>query len=197
MNIQQLTKALNLLKPGMVVNAQDITVGLANSSYLLTADTGEKYVLRQLRLQTPDNARTEAKLQVLLGKEHVLTPTYLPLTTGDVVAEVDGYNFTISNLIAGNRSGVVTLGLARSFGETLAKIHHALKDARNVITPNTEQWLRIDNARQEIARCPESLRSSLKNCLEAAQSVLNSDLPMSVVHGDLFLGNTFTAGDRL
>lgn len=197
MNIQQLTKALNLLKPGAVVDAKDITVGLANTSYLLTTDAGEKYVLRQLRMQSPASARTDAQLQARLKAVGVGTPEYAMLTTGDVVGEVDGYNFTISAHIAGSLPDRITSTLAGSFGATLAKIHRAFKDAQSLVTPNAAQWLDPKNARRDIALCPAELRRRLEDKLDETEQLFTLDLPRTVIHADLFQENVFAEDDEV
>ncbi|HSX06390.1 MAG TPA: phosphotransferase [Candidatus Saccharimonadia bacterium] len=197
MNIRQLTKALNLLKPGAVVDAKDITVGLANTSYLLITDADEKYVARQLRMQSPGSARIDAKLQARLKAVGVGTPEYATLTTDDVVGEVDDYNFTISPLLVGSLPDKVTIALAGSFGATLAKIHQAFKDAQPFVVPNAAQWLDPKNARRDIALCPTDLRQRMEEQLGRTEQLLTLDLPRTVIHADLFQENVFAENDEV
>lgn len=191
MNLDELQTAFTLFDDARLVSAHNITIGLANDSYLVATDKGKAYVLRALRSQTVDNARSEAKIQELLRNDGLMMPQYMRLKNNDVVGSTAHCRFTISELIAGHRAKSLTLPLIYSFGATLATIHTALADKADVISPNTAQWLSQTNALAEAVRCPQPLSSLVAKRLIASEMLFDKDLPKAVIHGDLFLDNTF------
>jgi len=191
MNEAEIQAALKQLKDADLKDFVNITVGLANTTYRLTTNDGEVFILRHLILQTPDNARVEARLQKILNLNGVVTPTYLKLRGKDAVGDVNGKYFTISKKLEGHTPTKTTLDLVHSFGETLAKIHDSLAGCGELISPSPTQWMSLDNVEKEIEHCSGELRDRFTKLLLESKGILDYDLPKSVIHSDLFLDNTF------
>lgn len=197
MNLNELDTAFRMYKPAAIIAAEDITLGLANSSYLLTTDAGEHYVLRQLRIQSPDNARAEARIQQLVRDAGVTTPQYVRLRNGDVVGSLGDIHFTISPYIYGSQPSDLNLKLAASFGATLARIHNGLAGQQELVPAGSAQWLLAQNVEREIAACPEQLADVLRQVFATVRHLPAKDLPRAVIHGDLMPDNTFAQDDSI
>lgn len=197
MDIPELNRAFNCLKPGKIVSSANITRGLANISYLVTTDSDEKYVIRQLHDQTAHNARVESTIQKELKKNHIQVPVYLSLRNGDVVGEKSGYSFTISAFFEGTGPSKRSFKLARSYGKTLALIHDALDPKHIKIHPNPAQWLSFDVASKNITSCTGRLHDTLTEQLSHSKHILGLDLPLAIIHGDLMEDNVFAEHDEI
>lgn len=167
----------------------------ANDVYNLTDTNGHKYVMRVLKTQLPETVQMEAAMQVKLAEAGVRTPAYLELEGGGFVGMHDGTSFTLSKHIEGEVPKSASLELVADFGATLAKLHSSLEGMH--IPPSKMQWFNLKNAEEDLAAYNGPLKGKLVNLIENGKRLFELDLPKSVTHGDLWLGNVFADGDRV
>lgn len=188
MNQEQLSRMLSLYVDEEVVEFSKNEVDFANPCYIITTNTGKKYALRVLGVQTPENARYETVIQARLASCGIQTSRYLTLKNGDTVGESEEGFFTLAAYIEGKRPSAITLELVEDFGACLAKIHVAL--ANVPISFNEVQWLNPKNIEIEIGKCGPEVAERYKKLLQGVH-FLDKELPKTVIHADFGLGNVF------
>lgn len=149
MDLRRLNAALGAYAEGSALSFERTAASCANEAFIVTSEEGEKYVVRLLKTQTPESARTEALIQEKLAAVGIGTANYLMLKTGDVVGSLGDDNFTISTFIEGESPREISLHLMEDFGATLAKLHDALDSVQ--VPFNELQWLSLDNAKKDLA----------------------------------------------
>jgi Ser/Thr protein kinase RdoA (MazF antagonist) len=174
-----------------------VTVGLSNLTYDVACTSGERYVIRKLDTQAVASAAAEALIQRALLERGLCSPVYLPSHTGEFVGRDDEHVFTISRHLAGEHPASLTLELATSFGETLARIHDALDATLIELPENRGQWLNQRNVAAEIARCPAPARAELQSVLERSALLFDAGLPRAIIHGELAANNVFAADQQV
>jgi Ser/Thr protein kinase RdoA (MazF antagonist) len=174
-----------------------VAVGLSNVTYAVTCASGERYVVRKLDTQAVSSVAAEALIQQTLVEHGLSSPVYLPSHTGEFVGRDGEHVFTVSRHVAGEHPASLTLELAASFGETLARIHDALDPALIGLSENRGQWLNPRNVAAEIAQCPAPTRAELDAVLDRSAPLFDAELPSAIVHGELATNNVFAAGQRV
>ncbi|MDQ5972461.1 MAG: homoserine kinase type [Patescibacteria group bacterium] len=167
----------------------------ANDVYNLTDMNGQRYVMRVLKTQLPETVQVEAAMQIRLAEAGVRTPAYIELEGGGFVGMHDGTSFTLSKRIEGEAPKSASLELVADFGATLAKLHNSLEGMD--VPPSKMQWFNLNNAEEDLAAYDGPLKDKLTNLIENGKSLFELDLPKSVTHGDLWLGNVFADGDKV
>src|SRR5581483_2007671 len=150
--------------------------------YLVTTESGARYVLRVLDNKTPDTAKLGPRIQKTLARPALSTPMYLRLRDGEYVGRDGDEAFTIAEFIAGSHAETTTLELVASMGRVLGRLHAILDQNELAVGFNTGQWLDPRNARAEAARCEPETRRRLETALDTTAAVLDSGLPMAVIH---------------
>lgn len=167
----------------------------ANDVYNLTAYDGQKYVMRVLKDQLPETVQLEAAMQVRLATGGINTAHYLQLPNGSFVGEENDVHFTLSKHIDGETPTSASLGLVTDFGATLAKLHTCLDGL--TVTPSKMQWFDPNNAQEDLNTYEGEYKDRLASLVGKNTQLFNLELPKSVIHGDLWLGNVFAEGNRV
>ena len=167
----------------------------ANDAYNLRAVNGAEYVMRILKLQLPETVELEVEMQHRLAEVGIGTPHYLTFDNGKHVGEHDGLTFTLSERIAGEVPKTASLGLIGSFGSTLARFHDALKDTE--VPFSKMQWFQPKNVHQDIEKYDGEAKPDIAKLITDGEQLFQTDLPQTLIHGDLWLGNVFAEGDEV
>jgi Ser/Thr protein kinase RdoA (MazF antagonist) len=197
MEASRLKQLLAQYRPEKVVSFQQVTVGISNETYVVTTDSGARYVIRVIHNQTADSARVEARIQQAMVRAGLSTPLYLRLRDGEHVGRDGDDAFTIADFIAGSHPETTTLKLVASMGRVLGRLHAILHQDELTIGFNTGQWLDPRNARADALRCEPEIRRRLETVLDTSAAVFEPGLPMAVIHGELATNNFFAANDEV
>lgn len=190
--IKQYCSAYDLALPISYGELPKTTSG--NTSYLI--NTIEKqYVLRLLIRQGLQSVQDEQVIQRLLNKSGIATPVYI-LSKNNNLAEPIGDNMAaISELIPGARQSEDTIKLAYNMAATLASIHSTLSTAH--ISFNEQQWFNFSNATVQLKKYTGPSKSFIVEMTEKYKSILTTNLPLAVIHGDFHTNNIFSLNDEV
>jgi len=167
----------------------------ANEVYNLTDTEGRKFVMRILKNQDTAAINLEAMMQSRLNSAGIRAPQYLELGEDTYVGEVNGCRFTLSKHIEGSIPSKVKQGLVSDFGAVLARIHDSLEGL--VIPPNKMQWFDPKIARRDLDSYDGPLKPKLIELVFKGDELLGLGLPEAVIHGDLWLSNTFAKDEKV
>lgn len=167
----------------------------ANDAYNLRAVNGAEYVMRILKLQLPETVEREVEMQHRLAEVGIGTPHYLTFDNGEHVGEHGGLTFTLSERIAGEVPKTASLELIGSFGSTLARFHYALKDTE--VPFSKMQWFQPKNVHEDLEKYDGEAKPDIAKLIEDGEQLFQTDLPQTLIHGDLWLGNVFAEDDEV
>lgn len=167
----------------------------ANDAYNLRTVNGAEYVIRMLKLQLPETVEREVEMQHRLAEVGIGTPHYLTFDNGKHVGEHDGLTFTLSERIAGEVPKAASLGLIGSFGSTLARFHDALKDTE--VPFSKMQWFQPKNVHEDLEKYNGEAKPNIAKLIADGEQLFQTDLPQTLIHGDLWLGNVFAEDDKV
>jgi Ser/Thr protein kinase RdoA (MazF antagonist) len=188
-----IAQAISQLTDATVVSVTKL-VGHANETRAVELSDGERLVVRILIILTPAMARQEASVQQALIAAGIDTPVSLPLRNGDVVGDVAGTSFTVSRFIDGSQPAGVTEELMRDFGRIAARFHRATTHI-NVEAP---QWLSPAVVMSGLETFSDAtFGEQLQRMADGARHIFDAGLPIATIHGDLWIGNVFSDGDRV
>ncbi|MEU7766730.1 phosphotransferase [Nocardia sp. NPDC049190] len=176
-----------------VMSIERMGIGAANDVFRVSLADETRLALRVLRNQTRAGAAQEIELQRALHSHGLPTPLSLRLRTGRVVGDEGGRTFTIAEYVAGTSTRDMSDALARDFGRTLARFHHATTD----LTIDHHDALHPDVLSEELDDLAPDDRAEFDSLLTGTSALFTTCLPTANIHGDLHLGNVHVADDRI
>jgi homoserine kinase type II len=195
---------------GPLVSAKGIAEGVSNSNWLIETggaagpekgSGGARFIL------TVYEARTEvADLPFFLGLlDHLAARACpVPRTIHDREGEAfrfhDGKALALIEFLPGISVSAPTVGQARAVGAALAQVHFAAADfpGRRANTLGLAGWFDLAKAcGAGLAAIDRSLAGKVDATLARLDREWPRDLPMSVIHADLFPDNVLMLGDRV
>ena len=190
--IKQFCSAYDLPPPVSFAELPKTTSG--NTSYLI--NTVEKqYVLRLLIRQGIRSVNDEHTIQKSLNNSGITTPIYLISLNGNLAEKIDNNAAVISELIPGTRQPEDTIELAYDMAATLANIHSILSTTQ--ISFNEQQWFNPINTTCQLKKYTGPNKSFILEMTEKYESILHTNLPLAVTHGDLHTNNIFSSNDKV
>jgi Ser/Thr protein kinase RdoA (MazF antagonist) len=191
----ELNQLFHVYSPTELVEVERNDAAYANDVYNLTDTAGQEFVMRILKIQDPKTVNLEARMQTMLSAIGIRTPQYLAFGENNFVGEEGGHHFTLSKRIEGRTPTDVTPELVTDFGATLARIHNCLQGL--VVPPNKMQWFDPKIAQQDLDTYNGPLKAKLTTLVDKGKELLSLGLPEAVIHGDLWLSNTFAEGNKV
>lgn len=191
----ELNKLFHTYSPLDLAEVERNEAAYANDVYNLTDVEGRKFVMRVLKIQDPATVNLEAQMQLKLSASGIRTPHYLELGENNFVGEENGHHFTLSERIDGTAPTEVTPELVEDFGATLARIHESLNGIE--VPPNKMQWFDPKIAQLDLDAYDGPLKPKLVSLIDKGKELLSLGLPEAVIHGDLWLSNTFAENGRV
>jgi Ser/Thr protein kinase RdoA (MazF antagonist) len=194
-NRRELAQLFHVYSPIDLGDVERNDAAYANEVYNLTDAEGSRFVMRVLRIQDPSTVNLEASMQAKLNAAGIKAPQYLELGDDNYVGEKNGHHFTLSEHIEGRVPSEVRPELVADFGATLARIHYTLEGI--VVPPNKMQWFDPKIAQEDLDSYDGPLKSKLTMLVRRGDELLSLGLPEAVIHGDLWLSNTFADANKV
>lgn len=191
----ELAQLFHVYSPTDLAEVERNDAAYANQVYNLTDAEGDRFVMRVLKIQDPETVNLEASIQARLIDAGIKAPQYLELGDSNYVGEENGRHFTLSKHIDGQVPSEVKPELVADFGATLARIHDCLEGI--VIPSNRMQWFDPMIAQKDLDSYEGPLKPKLTMLVQKSDELLSLGLPEAVIHGDLWLSNTFAEDDRV
>jgi Ser/Thr protein kinase RdoA (MazF antagonist) len=191
----ELNQLFHSYSPNELESVERNSAAYANEVYDLTDSDGQKYVMRVLKIQDPASVNLEAHMQTMLNASGIRTPQYLEFGDHNYVGEQNGHHFTLSKYIEGNAPTTASPELVRDFGVLLARFHGCLSGL--TIPPNKMQWFDPKIAQKDLDSYNGPLKDRLTSLVKKGDQLLSLGLPEAVIHGDLWLSNTFAKDDKV
>ena len=178
---------------GTVSKVRPLKGGQANSSFKLETGTGV-YVLSICDEKTMDEVQVLIRVLVRL-KEHGFPTTRVVRTLGGSSAvDLDGKPVFLKTYIEGRVPERITTDMLFQVGRQLARLHR-IPPPDGVPGQFAYGWERFDEVLD--ADTDDAYRQWLAAKQDYLRKTLTSDLPLAMIHGDLFYDNTLFDGDRL
>ncbi len=187
---------------GELVSFDPITAGIENSNYFITLDNEgfkTEYVLTIAESLNFNEVSFFGRLLDQLNSKNLPVPS--PLRT------LDGMSSTIFckkptwlfPKLSGSHPTIATAIHCRTVGKLVADIHAASANASyHRANPYHSDWAQQTLELKQSELHPDDhamLEKTLQDYRNAVKSPL--DLPIGIIHGDLFMDNTMFEGDRL
>jgi homoserine kinase type II len=196
---EDLERVLDVYQLGQARSFKGIAEGVSNSNFLLETERG-RFILTIFEKRT-DPADLPFFMGVMEHLARAQFPAPLPLhtQTGSYFHDVGGKPLAVVSFLSGVSPHKPNVAQCRAIGETLAKLHGAMRDFSgkrpNALGPSS--WGPMINPRLILA---ESLRPGLAARIEQDLALIKdwrSGLPQGVIHADLFPDNALLVGDRI
>ncbi|WP_101758703.1 homoserine kinase [Oceanicoccus sp. KOV_DT_Chl] len=194
---------------GPLIDFRGVAAGIENTNYFLSTDhsdlpselrtrTEQEYVLTIFEASSPDELAFFIELTTLLNHSQLPVPCPLENADGIAIQQIQGKPAVLVPKVSGNHPQQPSESLCHAIGVTLAKTHQVCLQAKlQHQSSRSLSWL-------------SQLATELKPRLNAEDLTLleevsrfqqliksHSDLPVTVIHGDLFRDNALAAGDQL
>jgi len=195
LSLIELNQLFHVYFDSELTHAKRNSAAIANDVYDLTNSDGQKYVMKVLKTQDPKTVNLEVYMQTMLNAVGIRTPQYLDFGDNNFVGEQNGQWFTLSRRIDGIPPTIITPELVFDFGAILARIHDCLKDV--AVPLNKSQWFNSEIAQADLDANDGLFKDKLTMLVNKGDELLNLGLPETVIHGDLWLSNTFVEKDKV
>ncbi len=197
---EEMAELLTRFDVGTLVSAKGIAEGVENSNFLLDT-TCARYILTlyEKRVDTADMPFFLALLDHLADRQ-LPVPRAIRDRSGQQMQSVAGRPACLIEFLPGVSVTTPTPVHGRAIGESLGKMHAALAD----FAPSRRNTLGLSEWHELADRCGhdlDAISAGLKQRIadELAWLDVNwpRDLPVSVVHADLFPDNVLMRGDSV
>ena len=185
---------------GEVTSFKGIAEGVENSNYLLQT-TGGSYILTlyEKRVAPADLPYFLGLMEHLAARE-ISCPTPVPARDGRALRELCGRPAAVISFLEGLWPKRIQPYHCRALGAALARLHLAGADfpGRRANDLSLEGWRPLlDKCRDRAHEVQAGLAEALYAELDALEARWPRDLPLGVIHADLFPDNVFFMGERL
>lgn len=173
---------------GTLVEYEGIDAGIENTNYFVTSENGE-FVLTIFEEIGFDALPYYLSYMAHLSDHGMPTAHPIADLNGDYVREFKGKPAAIVRRLEGNSVMTPTVSHCAAVGHALAQMH-VVGDSfeRSLQNPRGLNWSE-DTASHVINKLPEDEQLLLKEEIEYRKQVPNSNLPVGVIHADLFRDN--------
>ncbi len=179
------------------VSLTPIKGGIENSNYFLTLADGSQWVLTLFEELSAGEAHFLGPLLTHLAAAGLPVAAPLHDASGNWLHRLAGLPAQLAPRLSGQHPLHPDTGQCHAMGETLARLHLALRDyplARS--NAHGPDWWAAVAARWE-KRLPEADRQLLQATLARYHSLPVDALPQGLIHGDLFRDNMLFTDDRV
>jgi len=178
---------------GVLEDVEDITGGQANSSFKLTASTGN-YVLSICDAKTSGEVARLARVLRHLAENGFRTTRVVSSKDGRLVVNHLGKPVLLKHYLEGSVPKNMTAEMVRLVGRELARLHQI--KAPPGLPPRFAYGL---ESFDEVitSRSDNDYRAWLREKMAYLSQAIRTDLPRCLIHGDVFYDNTLFNGNML
>jgi homoserine kinase type II len=197
---EELAEFLKSYDIGELLSYKGIAEGVENSNFLLHT-TKAAYILTLYEKRVAvDDLPYFLSLMAHLAERGVRCPQPARNRNGEVYSELAGRLAAIINFLEGMWPRRPNAAHCAGVGDALAKVHLAGHDfplyRKNPLS--VAGWRPLfDRAADRADNVQAGLRDFIARELDHLEAHWPSDLPLGVIHGDLFPDNVFFLGDKL
>lgn len=197
---EDLTAFAKAFALGEVLSCKGIAEGVENSNFLLVTEMGNYILTLYEKRVNPDDLPFFLGLIEHLAGKGVDCPVPVHALDGEVLKTLSGKPAAVVTFLSGMWPKRVHTFHTAEVGRAIAEMHVAGADF-SIQRPNA---LSVQSWRALLESCEgrgDSVKAGLTAELEAELDVLEAqwpkDLPMGVIHADLFPDNVFFRGEAL
>jgi homoserine kinase type II len=179
---------------GEVLSCKGIAEGVENSNFLVTTERGNFILTLYEKRVTPRDLPFFIALMEHLARHGVACPTPVPGRDGIALRELCGRPAAIVTFLAGMWPRRILPFHCAALGRALAELHRAGASFRMTRANDlaVAGWRSLfESCRTRAAEAQPGLAEELAAELEVLETVWPRDLPMGVIHADLFPDNVF------
>ena len=197
---EELAEFLKAYDIGELLSYKGIAEGVENSNFLMHTSKGAYILTLYEKRVAADDLPYFLALMAHLAERGVHCPQPAKNRKGEVYSELAGRPAAIINFLEGMWPRRPNAAHCAGVGDGLAKMHLAGQDfplfRKNPLS--VAGWRPLfDRAADRADSVQAGLRDFLARELEHLEAHWPSDLPVGVIHGDLFNDNVFFLGDKL
>ena len=179
---------------GEVLSCKGIAEGVENSNFLVTTERGNFILTLYEKRVTPRDLPFFIALMEHLARHGVACPTPVPGRDGIALRELCGRPAAIVTFLAGMWPRRILPFHCTALGRALAELHRAGASFRMTRANDlaVAGWRSLfESCRTRAAEAQPGLADELAAELALLETVWPRDLPMGVIHADLFPDNVF------
>ena len=197
---EELAEFLNSYDIGELFSYKGIAEGVENSNFLLHTSKGAYILTLYEKRVAEDDLPYFLSLMAHLAERGVSCPQPARNREGEVFSRLAGRPAAVINFLEGVWPRRPTVAHCAGVGEALAKMHLAGRDfplfRKNPLS--VAGWRPLfDLAAARADNVQAGLADFIARELDCLEANWPTDLPMGVIHADLFPDNVFFLGDRL
>src|SRR5947207_3952500 len=197
---EELAEFLKAYDIGELLSYKGIAEGVENSNFLMHTSKGAYILTLYEKRVAEDDLPYFLSLMAHLAEHGVSCPQPAKNRSGAVYSTLAGRPAAIINFLEGMWPRRPNAAHCTGVGDGLAKMHLAGRDfpmhRKNPLSVSGWRPL-FDRAADRADSVQAGLRDFLARELEHLEACWPSDLPVGVIHGDLFNDNVFFLGDKL
>ncbi len=171
-----------------VFSYEPIEQGVGNSNYLLATQQGQ-YVLTVFEIKEPQVMKM-VEVLLLLEKNDIPAPRFERLKAGGVITEFKGKPVSLKPYIQGQVLEVLQIKQVNQVGTALAKLHE-IPAPKNLSNQHTY----VKTTYPQVLK--QKINLNYRNWVHVRNNAIlesiPSDLPLGIVHGDIFTDNLLFA----
>jgi homoserine kinase type II len=184
---------------GEVVSCKGIAEGVENTNFLLQTDRGPYILTLYERRVDPAELPFFLGLMEHLAERGLACPTPIHARDGKALRQLCGRPAAIVSFLKGMWPRRITLGHCAELGPTMAEMH--LKGADFPLTRrnslSVQGWRPLfETARARADEVKPGLADFIAAELDHLEAHWPTDLPVGLIHADLFPDNVFFLADR-
>jgi len=200
-SIQQLQTWLKDYAIGELIELKGISSGITNTNYFVTTSQN-KYVLTLFEHNTLDELPYFIDLMSHLASNGIPCPRPIADKAGLSLHVLNGKPAALISCLKGQDVDVPNIKQCSAVGQVLAQMHlvslsfDVQPNHLHTHNPRGANW-RIKTAAQVMPLLPEPDQQLLKETIAFQAALDVSNLPMGVIHADLFRDNVLFDGDEI
>lgn len=186
---------------GALTDARPIAEGVENSNYLITTDTGTRYILTIYEKRVnPADIPFFLGVMDHLSRGGVPCPVPLKSLDGQMIHELGKKPAAMVSFLQGKSAKTIRNPHVSGLGEGMAKMHRAA-ESFTLSRPNTLSlagWRPLfEKFSMQVDEITPGLSAIIGDELDYLEKHWPANLPAGVIHADMFPDNVFFEGDNL
>jgi len=198
---EEIEQFLSRYDVGTLVSAKGIAEGVENSNYLI--ETSEDRFILTLYEKRVDTSDLPFFIDMLdhLASRGCLVPPMIADRNGEKIQQLCGRSACLITFLSGVSVTHPTSAQSRSAGAALGEMHNALQDysGKRANSLSHEGWRKLadDSGAEQLDDIAPGLHGLVYSELDFLEASWPENIPMSVIHADLFPDNVLMLDDKV